>query len=87
MVINVAAAFLLGLIVGRGLANNASFESPFFMMVGVGFLGSLSTFSTFIIEVLEIFLRKNWMDGIVISFVSISSGLLAASLGYQIGHG
>ena len=42
------------------------FNPSFLMFFVTGFLGSLSTFSTFIMEVFESFINNSWIEGIQI---------------------
>ena len=53
--VNLVAAFALGLVLGlerTGRCDNSTGVSPLILLVGTGFFGSLSTFSTFAVEVL-----------------------------------
>ena len=50
-VVNLAGAFALGLVVG--LADSGRIDSFWELVLGTGFLGALTTFSTWMIETLE----------------------------------
>ena len=54
LIVNLFATFLLGFLLGiRPILNQSNFSSLLFLAIGVGFLGSLSTFSAFIFQLLE----------------------------------
>ena len=51
----------------------------------MGFFGSLSTFSTFAVELLNTLKQRNWRESLLLSVGSILGGLVAAGLGYGLG--
>ena len=93
--INISAAFGLGLVIafeaergsslGEALSSNRA--SQLFLLIAVGFLGSLSTFSTFVLEVLMALRDHLWREAFLLTLGSICVGLLAAYLGLVIGNG
>ena len=82
--VNLAGCFLIGLlapIMGRaGLAE----QLRFFLIVG--FLGSLTTFSTFTLETLDLWERGLGGGALVNAVGSLILGLLFVWLGLQIGR-
>ena len=90
-VVNIAATFLLGFV---GAIHNHSFESvehinnnsPLILLLSVGFLGSLSTFSTFTSDLRNTLLDKNYKLFFSLTFLSIFGGLSAAFLGLIFGN-
>ncbi|MFT5301490.1 MAG: CrcB protein [Mariniblastus sp.] len=54
---NLVGCFLAGLILGSGIAHK---NDPIRMGVGIGFLGALTTFSTFGVETLTQFDKGHW---------------------------
>ena len=86
-VVNVFACFALGLIVELDQASGAT--GGISLLLGVGFLGSLSTFSTFIVELIKEFRAGRPWRAVALAAVSISSGVLAAAAGVAVGglHG
>ena len=86
--VNLVAAFALGLVLS--LQNNdpcttAQGLSGLTLLIGVGFFGSLSTFSTFAVELLNTLKQRNWRESLLLSVGSILGGLVAAGLGYGLG--
>jgi len=83
--VNILASFLLGLI--YGLPNNCIYDwslSPFMLLIGVGFLGSLSTFSAFIFELCELLYTKRLKHFASLLFASLLGGLIAIKIGYSL---
>jgi CrcB protein len=65
--------------------NSLNVKSPLFLFACVGFLGSLSTFSTFIIDLIKTFLDKKLKLCFGLAFFSVFAGLLLALLGLAFG--
>lgn len=87
IVLNVLGSVLLGALVGarRTRANRAKITQNQFMLVGTGFCGGLTTFSTFALEI-----ATNLDEGAIVAALStmfITGGVtvLGAGLGYRIG--
>lgn len=82
--VNVSASFALGLLVALdrrgGLAGNGL---P--LLLATGFLGSLSTFSTLMVEVLQTLQRGHRREAIVLAVGSVLAGVLALDLGLRLG--
>ena len=82
-VVNVVACFGLGLVLAldqRCIANPS-----LALLIGVGFFGSLSTFSTFSVELLnELRVGQRFVTA-VLALASITAGLCAAGAGYGLG--
>lgn len=75
--VNVAGAFLLGLMTGLGLPR---------AVLGVGFLGALTTFSTWQNEVVQALVRGDRRTAWLHLILSAAGGLLAAWAGLMIGR-
>ena len=81
--VNISSAFALGLLLSRfDQSISLSNHSQLILLLGVGFLGSLSTFSTFIFEILMSIREQRWKEGIVWGIGSIVGGLIALATGY-----
>jgi CrcB protein len=81
--VNVVACFGLGLVLAldqRCIANPS-----LALLIGVGFFGSLSTFSTFAVELLNELRAGRPFVSLVLALASIAAGLCAAGAGYGLG--
>ena len=86
--VNLVAAFALGLVLGleRTLrCDDSAGASALILLVGTGFFGSLSTFSTFAVEVLATLRDRRWREAVLLSVGSIVAGLLVAAAGFRLG--
>lgn len=80
-VINLTGAFALG-VVGALLAHRlVAWPDGVRLMIGVGFIGAYTTFSTFCFESHALFEDGAWMSGILNLVVSPILGLFAVHLG------
>ena len=89
-VVNVSAAFFLGLFSGLHAlqlkaCSGVDGTAPMMFLVGVGFFGSLSTFSTFVVELLNTLQSRQFLQFVGLMVFSLVIGLLAAAAGYQLG--
>ena len=86
--VNLIAAFALGLVLGlqtSGRCASPAGSSPLMLLIAVGFFGSLSTFSTFAVELLTTLQRRHWGEALLLTLGSILGGLLVGGLGYGLG--
>ena len=81
--VNVIACFGLGLVVALHQSCNA--KTALALLIGVGFFGSLSTFSTFAVELLNECRAGRPFVAVVLAMASIAVGLCAAAAGYGLG--
>lgn len=72
-VVNVAGCFVLGLLAGATGGWHA--------LVGTGFCGALTTYSTFSYETLQLVERKDYRAAGLNAGLSVAAGLAAAGLG------
>ena len=89
-VVNVSAAFFLGLFSGLHAlqlkaCSGVDGTAPMMLLVGVGFFGSLSTFSTFVVELLNTLQSRQFLQFVGLMVFSLVIGSLAAAAGYQLG--
>ncbi|KAA6470364.1 MULTISPECIES: fluoride efflux transporter CrcB [Bacillus cereus group] len=77
--INLTGAFLLGYILGKGI------DKSWQLLLGTGFMGAFTTFSTFKLESTQLGANKMW--GIYFLYIGASYiiGILLAFLGIQVG--
>ena len=86
--VNMVAAFALGLVLAlQAKYSPASGASPLILLIGVGFFGSLSTFSTFAVEVLNTLREHRWSEALVLAVGSVLGGLLAVAAGVGLANG
>ena len=86
--VNLVAAFALGLVLGLQVNDPCTTSkglAGLTLLVGVGFFGSLSTFSTFAVELLNTLKQRHWLEALLLGVGSILGGLVAAGLGYGLG--
>ena len=81
--VNVVACFTLGLV--GALYEGCTDSTAIALLIGVGFLGSLSTFSTFTVELLNELRLGNGPAALILAAGSILFGLVAAAAGYGLG--
>ncbi|MBA2875574.1 fluoride efflux transporter CrcB [Thermaerobacillus caldiproteolyticus] len=78
-VINLIGAFLLGYIIGEGL------DKSWQLLLGTGFMGAFTTFSTFKLESIQLHADKKWKILAVYLGTSYTLGILLAFLGMKLG--
>ena len=72
VIVNVAGAFILGLLVGRGV------DARWQLLVGTGFCGSFTTFSAWMVDCVVLMAAGQWFQ---------AAGLLGITLGLGLGFG
>jgi len=85
-IVNVVACFALGLVLA--LQETCSARTGIVLLIGVGFFGSLSTFSTFVMELLNELRAGRALAAAALASASVLAGFLASAAGYGLGiHG
>jgi fluoride exporter len=84
--VNVVAAFALGLVVGLERSCGGAAQR-LLLLIGTGFFGSFSTFSSFIGEVHAELRERHWGEAALLTLGSVLAGLLALKLGLLVGDG
>ena len=82
-IVNVVACFALGLVLA--LNETCAASTGIALLMGLSIFGSLSTFSTFAVELLNTLRSRQWLEALVLAAGSILGGLAAAALGYGLG--
>ena len=81
--VNVIASFALGPVLA--LQERCTARRGVALLIGVGFFGSLSTFSTFAVELLNELRAGHVLAAAVLALISILAGVLAAAAGFGLG--
>ncbi|HEY1574413.1 MAG TPA: fluoride efflux transporter CrcB [Pseudonocardiaceae bacterium] len=82
LTVNVAGCLVLGGLSGAGL----SLPAPWLALVGTGFCGALTTYSTFSYETFRLVEQRTYFYAVVNIVVSVVAGLGAALVGYAVVH-
>ena len=78
--VNICGALFLGILLGTPYKFKRQ------LIIGVGFCGSLTTFSTWIFRCSEILLDGNYLKASIAILVPLTLGLLFALIGYLLGR-
>ena len=79
LAVNSIGCFLLGILAGSSTAWNISPGVK--LMLGTGFLGALTTFSTFSVETVELFQKSSSLGAVLNVGLNLGIGFAAAALG------
>ena len=79
LVINISGAFVLGLLVGMGAHHGLSKRT--LAVLGTGFCGAYTTFSTFSVETVRLVEERAFGKAVLNVGVSLGAGLLAGAAG------
>lgn len=80
LAVNLSGAFLLGLLGGLGPGTTTA------LLLGVGFIGSYTTFSTWMLQTLELGEGRRFGLAVANIVVSLLLGLAVAALGWWLGN-
>ncbi|MET9027372.1 fluoride efflux transporter CrcB [Nocardia sp. NPDC004168] len=81
-VVNLIGCLVLGALSGAGSA----LSSPLFLLLGTGFCGALTTYSTFSYETVRLAERAAYFYAAMNVVVSVSAGLIATVSTYALVH-
>ncbi|BCB03630.1 fluoride efflux transporter CrcB [Bacillus sp. KH172YL63] len=79
LLVNLLGSFCLGFLIGYGI------EDKWILLLGTGFLGSFTTFSTFQLEMIRYLSDKRWKKASLYLITSYVIGLIFAFLGMYVG--
>jgi CrcB protein len=80
LAVNVLGCFVLGALAGAGTAESG----PVFAVLGTGFCGALTTYSTFSYETLRLVEGRSFCYAVANCSISVVAGVGAAYLGYAL---
>jgi CrcB protein len=83
LTVNVAGSLLLGLVAGLTSAHSA--PAWVLSLLGTGFCGALTTFSTFSFETFRLLDERQWALAAANVVGSVAAGLGAVALGFWLG--
>jgi CrcB protein len=83
LLVNVVGSFILGFVVA--IAARHAVSETVRLIIGVGFCGGLTTFSTYSYESLDLLRRSKQGHATAYAVVTIVAGLAAAALGLTLG--
>ncbi len=81
LLVNILGSGILGLVFGLSVNTRMN------LLIGVGFCGSLTTFSGWMIQTLTLMHSGEFLNAFFLIFWSIGLGLIAAALGFSVGRG
>ncbi|UJL48177.1 fluoride efflux transporter CrcB [Virgibacillus sp. NKC19-16] len=81
--INIIGCFCLGWFL-TFVSQKGQIRPEFTLLIGIGFIGSFTTFSTFSVETLNLFQKGLIFMGILYVLASTVLGLVLAFLGYKL---
>ena len=83
LLVNVAGSVALGVLTGLQLHHHAG--PVVVALVGTGFCGAFTTFSSFVFETLQLLEEHSWRHAAVNVATSLTAGLAGAAIGFVIG--
>lgn len=81
LAVNVIGSFIIGILFGI-FESRLSTIPVFKQLVFIGFLGGFTTFSSFSLDTLNLFLQAKFISAILNVFLNLVLCLIAVSLGY-----
>ena len=80
LLVNVLGAALLGFLAGLPAAPRRQ------LLLGIGFCGSLTTFSSWMLAVAKDLMAGNWGEAVALLGLTLGLGLGGAALGFSLGR-
>ena len=80
VIVNVLGAFLLGWLAGLPLRPRRQ------LLIGIGFCGSLTTFSSWMVNCVSLIAQGDWLAALGLIGLTLGLGLGAAALGVFVGR-
>ena len=87
LIINTFASFSLGLFLSIiEQLGSISYSYQLILFFSIGFLGSLSTFSSFVYDLFDLCLQLKFARALKLFLISLSFGLIAFTFGLLLGN-
>lgn len=83
LTVNVIGSFLLGLLLGTNMDEESKYA---YAALGIGYLGSFTTFSTYAVESLQMSQKKRWRTLLLYQLTSYGLSISAAAIGFLCGR-
>ncbi|MDQ0156675.1 fluoride efflux transporter CrcB [Robertmurraya andreesenii] len=80
LAVNLIGSFLLGILIG------GSFEGHVYHLIGVGFMGAFTTFSTMNVEAVQLYMKKKIAVSVIYLGITYIGGILLAFLGIYLSN-
>ena len=77
--VNLTGSFFLGILIGGAVS------SDFMLFFGIGFLGSYTTYSTFMVENVRMIIDGKWKIMMIYLLLSFVGGMILAFAGIMLG--
>jgi len=78
VIVNLVGSFLLGVLAGNAIGY------IIYLLVGVGFMGAFTTFSTLTLDVITLWKKRQWQNVIIYLSLTYIGGLGLAFVGFAI---
>ncbi|HLS22451.1 MAG TPA: fluoride efflux transporter CrcB [Pseudogracilibacillus sp.] len=79
LIVNIVGSFLLGLFVALQI------DELLILFFGIGILGAFTTFSTVMVETIQLYVQKKYRIAFLYQFLSYGGGILLAFCGFLLG--
>ncbi|SQD80568.1 fluoride efflux transporter CrcB [Moritella yayanosii] len=83
LIVNILGSLLMGILFAL-LDNNLVVETPWRQLIGLGFLGALTTFSTFSMDSLLLLQQGEWLKAALNVSLNVSVCIFVAYLGMRL---
>ena len=83
LTVNILGSFMLGFLYGL-LEKELIVVNPTKSLIGIGFLGALTTFSTFSMDTLLLLQQGHWLKATLNVFLNVIGCIFVAYLGMQL---
>ena len=83
LIINLLGCFALGWFI-TFMRQKKGMKDYIHLMIGTGFLGSFTTFSTFSIEIINLIENSEFIQAVIYVFTSVIIGIFCSYLGWKL---